>query len=472
MAPFALVLGMLIVWTFGYMVVAVLIHEDDRARTGGVSLAIGTGWFVGAFLVTLWMRVLSLVHVPFGAVSIGAPILLLAIALAWLHRKHWSARSWPWRSMFVRTELPQWQRVAWGVLLAWLVLRFGLLLGEIVWRPLYPWDAWTQWSTKARVWFELKRMAPFVDASQWLAATNADVYFDAAPHYPGTVPLLQVLSATLLGEWNDALINLPWWITGVAFAFAMYGILTAIGFGALPALVGTWLVVSLPILDVHVALAGYADLAMCTYLTLAALFALRAVQSRRIGDIVLAATLFAACAVIKNPGKVWLVTLLPGLIAAAWPRYAARIAGISLGAALGLMLLLAQTEPVILGYRLHLEFDMPWSALAEAYFAFGNWHLLWYGCVAIAILGWRQLLSPAVAPYTLFVAAGLLFLMFGFAFTNARLWVEDQSTVNRATLHLAPLAIVWMLVAFRAWSQARDARTPEAAVTPAPASAA
>ena len=67
------------------------------------------------------------------------------------------------------------------------------------------------------------------------------------------------------------------------------------------------------------------------------------------------------------------------------------------------------------------------------------------------LLGWRQLLSPSVAPYTMVVAGGLLFLFFGFAFTNASAWVEDQSTVNRATLHLAPLVVVWIFVCMRAW---------------------
>ena len=78
---------------------------------------------------------------------------------------------------------------------AWLALRFVLLLVEATLRPLYPWDAWTQWATKARVWYALKSMAPFVGASEWLAAPTGSLYFDAAPHYPATVPLTQVWSA-------------------------------------------------------------------------------------------------------------------------------------------------------------------------------------------------------------------------------------------------------------------------------------
>ena len=158
----------------------------------------------------------------------------------------------------------------WLALFAWLALRLLLLLMEVVQRPLYPWDAWTQWSTKARVFYELRTIVPFVGASQWFASSGG-VYFDAAPHYPATVPLTQVWSATLLGAWNDSLINLPWWLTAVAFGLTLYGFLRLQRMSTLFALTGAWLALSLPMFDTHVALAGYADLAMSTYFTLTVL---------------------------------------------------------------------------------------------------------------------------------------------------------------------------------------------------------
>ncbi len=51
---------------------------------------------------------------------------------------------------------------------------------------------------------------PFVTASEWLNGTVPNGYIDAAPHYPGTVPLIQVWAALLIGRWDDALVNLPW----------------------------------------------------------------------------------------------------------------------------------------------------------------------------------------------------------------------------------------------------------------------
>ena len=272
MGALILVLGWAMTWGFGIALLATIASGNPRdPAPGDPAWTIGGGWFVGAFLLTLWMRVLALLHVPFGIASIGLPLAAATALLAWRVK---ILHAFPWHRGVASPAgrgHAGWQRALWLFLLAWLAIRFALLLNENVWRPLFPWDAWMQWSTKARVWFELRTMVPFVFDFEWLRAGGANGYFDAAPHYPATVPLLQVWSATLLGEWNDALVNLPWWLTGLAFAFSIYGYLAREGFEPILALVGTWLVVSLPIFEVHIALAGYADLAMSTYLTLAAL---------------------------------------------------------------------------------------------------------------------------------------------------------------------------------------------------------
>lgn len=449
-----LVVGFAVPWLLGVAVLAVPARRAAAVEgDGAMAWTVGCGWFAGFLLLTLWMRLLSAVGIPFGIASIGGPLALGALAL---FAVAWRARRGPawapaWRTLSGE-GLATWERVAWFALLAWLAVRFGLLLSEVLARPIFPWDAWAQWATKAQAWFAMKSMVPFLPAAEWLQSTANDVYFDSGPHYPGTVPLTQAWAALLLGRWDDRLVNLPWWLTGVAFGLALFGWLRRQGFTPLFALTGTWLAVSLPILDVHIALAGYSDLAMATFFTLATVALLQWLAGRRPADLLAAALLIAGCVLVKNPGKVWVVMLVPAVLVALLPRHAKRILGVGIGIALAVLLVLARSEPVILGYRLHLDYDLPWNALADAYLLFGNWHLLLYGAIAMAIVGGRQLLAPGIAPLTMVVASGFLFLMFGFAFTNASLWVEDQSTVNRATLHLAPLLVLWMLLVFRRWA--------------------
>jgi len=91
----------------------------------------------------------------------------------------------------------------------------------------------------------------------------------------------------------------------------------------------------------------------------------------------------------------------------------------------------------------------------------GSWNLLWYGAIAAALLAWRDLASPALAPLTMIVVAGAVLLFFVFAFPAARVWAADQTTLNRATLHFAPLLAVFSALAFRAfalrWAKTRSA---------------
>jgi len=467
-------IGWLLAWALGVAVLLALRARPASLRDAGeLAYVIGCGFLVGQFLLTLEMRLLALAGIAFGRAAIGGPIAGATAVALWLALRRYGGSLVDDGRAAVRAlaarDLPRWQRLLWFGVLGWLAIRFGLLLLEVLRRPLYPWDAWTQWATKARVWYELRDLVPFTSATEWLATPNGGAYLDAAPHYPATIPLTQVWSAIALGRWDDALINLQWWLTGVAFAFALYGLLREARFGRLGAIIGTWLVLSMPIVDAHVALAGYADLAMATYFTLTAFAWLRFVRTRRSGDLALALLLASACVLVKNPGKLWLAMLVPGIVAAWIPRRGLRFAAACFGVAAIAALVLTRSGVTLLGYHLQLDFDMPWDGLARAYFAYANWHLLFYAAIAVAALGWRQLLSRDLAPLTLVVAAGFAFLLFGFAFTNARAWVEDQSTVNRATLHLAPLIAVWMLMTFRAWARSQTRAAPGGAAAEAAA---
>ena len=165
----------------------------------------------------------------------------------------------------------------------------------------------------------------------------------------------------------------------------------------------------------------------------------------------------------------WALTLLPAVVYTMAGKYGLRIVLAGFVVVLVVLGVLAQSEPVILGYRLHLDFAPDWTALGQSFFLLDNWHLLWYGVITVLVLGRRQLLAPGIAPLTLVVVAGALFLLLVFGFTNARGWVADQTTINRAVLHLAPLAALWALMVFGAWSRASGAATAGTAPTAAQA---
>jgi hypothetical protein len=459
--------GLLLPWLVGISALLVLrSHRRSLMAPGEVAWLAGAGYLAGAIALTLWMRALSLAGVRFGVLQIALPLLVVSAAFACIAWRRFgqdliAAPAAAARALVASPSLGGVWRVIWWIAIAWISLRFALLALEVASRPLYPWDAWIQWATKARVWYELGRIEPFARAEQWFAA-DGSVYFDASPEYPPTMPLLQVWSCLLLGRWDDSLMNWPWWHIGVGLTLLVYGSLRQLELDARSALAGALIVASLPLANVHVALAGYADLPMAAYYTCAALALLRWSVSRDARDAGLSLLMAIACTQIKNPGVAWALTLLPGAAIALSPRHSPKIIGISFAAILLALGVLMQTQPTFFNYRLHLDFDLAWRALAESYFVYGNWNLLWYGALVAAILARQRLLAPPLAALTAIVGAGLFFLFVVFGFTDARAWVTDQTTVNRATLHLAPLIAVFTVLAFRAfaaqWAEARSGR--------------
>jgi hypothetical protein len=355
------------------------------------------------------------------------------------------------------------QRVLWIALIALLLVHFALMAAEVAWRPLYPWNAWVQWATKARVWYELGHIVPFVRADAWLAGAEG-AYFDAAPNDPGTVPLLQVWTCVALARWDDSAMNWPWLAMLAALVAAVYGALRGEGVAPLLALAGAYLLASLPLVDVHVALAGYADLPMCAVFALAAVAFYRWTRRRDMRDAVIALFLAGACPLIGASGWIWAATLIPGVAIALLPRRGARIVGIGFALAALTLLVLARTEPAILGYRLHLNFEPAWAQLVKSYYLMGNWNLLWYAVIALIAFGWRRLSEPPLLPLTAVTAAGLFLLFFVFAFTEAAVWLPDLSVANRATLHIVPLLVFLGMLTWHSMTLASSETTPSPAV--------
>jgi hypothetical protein len=467
----SLAFGLALPWLLGIALLLALdwprssVDFGDGGRAAGsAALRLGYGYFIGALALTFWMRLLSAADVGFGRVSIGAPVLVAVVALLVWARRHNRISVATIREATLALApppLPRWQQWAWMLLLAWLALRFASIAAEIMWRPLYPWDAWLQWATKARVWYELGHIAPFVRADLWLSGASG-AYFDASPNQPATVPLLQVWSCVALGRWDDSAMNWPWLCMFLALTLAVYGSLRSAGLSLLSALIGAYLVASLPLLDTHAALAGYADLMLAGVYTCAALALHRWVLRRDARDAALALLLALACPLVAISGTVWALTLVPGVVVALFPRRGLKLAALGFGAAALVVLVFARSEPALLGYSLHLDYHPPWQSLVEAYLFFGNWHLLWYAVIALTIVGARHLARPPLAPLAMVVAWGLGVLFIAFAFTGATS-VVGFGTANRATLQLAPLLACLCVLLWRELTTRGVTPTPLAA---------
>ncbi|AHE98546.1 hypothetical protein [Thioalkalivibrio paradoxus] len=444
-----------------------------RRRTAGrIPAVLGYGFLLGWTFLVLILLGLDAAgisqSVTVAVVLLGAAAALGLLLRRWvdLSPKFDSRGATGWAALSVSG------RVAAGLLLALVAVRLGTLLPEVVWRPLYPWDAWMNWAPKARAWFEHGWLVPFVSRDDWMAGgADAGFYTMMNWDHPPAVPLIHLWSALMLGHWDDGLINLPWWFLLVAMALALYGQARGAGASPLLALLGVYLLVSIPLVASHVALAGYGDLWIGGLMLLAgmSLHSWGRDGNARQGLLLLACA--AALPLFKSPGLVWALILvavalvarlrvLPFLIAAALAVTGLGLLVVTVGVDVELPRVgrvALGPDGVVLPYMWSRDIQVypVWDVVAGHLFVWGTWHMLWYA-TAIALLAgiWLGIRDRGVRALWLVTILGLLFLFVVFFLTGKHRDAVDGTTLNRALLHLAPVAVALILSLFH---QPRDA---------------
>jgi hypothetical protein len=425
-----------------------------RAEQRALVLAAGYGYLLGALATSLAMRALDAIGARWTLPLVALQLVALAVVACSLARLRSLA---PLRERWLASRgrvaaLSRPQRLVFFACLALVVVRlFGLGL-ELAWRPLLPWDAWAQWATKARVWYEYGRIAPFVDPAKWLESGSAMQFVDAHPEYPATVPLLQVWTALCLGRWDESLMNMPWLAILSALGLAFYGQLRRIGSGMVQAMLFSYLLLSIPFIDLHVAVAGYVDIFIAAAYGMAAMALWQWVRTRGRPDALLAVLCALACIAFKKEGVVWALTLLPPVLVAIDRRVGLGVVAL-LGVAMLAYLLLGPVELHVLGYTLRTEFSNVWRPLFEHFFEMDNWHLLWYLAPVLIALRWRELFSVSVAPMTVTMLGAFAFVFIVFFYSSAAFGVADETLVNRLPLHMVPALAFYLAFLWRQASQ-------------------
>jgi len=407
------------------------------------ALVWGNGALVGLLALPVLMRVQDAagagLNFP-GPATICA--LLIAVALIFCFTRGTRVASTaPARALHRASSS---ERLLWYFLLALVLLRVVTLSMEVYWRPLFPWDAAMHWATKARVWFEHGSMEPFVDNRTWLVAGGAGVFTDRHPDYPATIPLLQVWMNLALGKWNESIMNMPWPVCLAGLGAAFYGQLRHARVRPVVAGAFTYLLLSMPLVNTHVALAGYADLFLgATYC--AALMALHNwIHERQWWQAILVLAFAVFCPLIKNEGFIWAATLIPAVAVAFLRRREAAKFYLLLGLMAILLLLLLPQDLVIAGFtpkQLAPSFNPDaLRGVITSMWLHDNWHLFGYMLLVLLPLGiltpgaiTRKFLGISVA-----LGSAVAALLFLFLLTGYSLGAVNLAAVGRLTIQLTP----------------------------------
>jgi len=447
MEALRMTLALVLPWAAGS---AAALAVAPRRDAIGVTVALGYGYFLGMLATVIGVLTVDAVthSVSFEHAALAPAILLAVSAAAGVWRLPRAAKPEP------KSKLSGGQRFLFWALLAWIGLRAVSLGIEVAVNPLYVWDAWAAWAPKARVWFEAGALTPFVDSSTWVHQRPLTAYTLESYAYPPGVPIIQLWMALAHGQWDESFINLPWLAAWAALGLAVYGQLRAWGTSALAALVLVYLLLTLPLLDTHTAWAGIADLWVAALFGLAAIAALRWARERDRGQAALALALGAGIVMIKLPGLVWALTLVPAMVVALAPR-----SWLAAGAAAGALAVVATVALVVvfpdlapldrLSEQLSATATEPrwkaFGAFGNNMFVLANWHLLWYALPAVMLLAlprlWRSRVHVAA---TVLLAEAAVFLVGIYVFTERAEWALDYTQLNRAVMHTSVFVVFYL----------------------------
>lgn len=458
MTVISILLGLLAPMAVGLVLTRLILIQ--RAR---LSLVVGAGGLLGLIGAAAFMLAWGTLGLPFLAMPmLGIWCAALVGSLVWARRCQVSFRDEVTSSFRDVWQEPLWQRLILLALLIAIATHVVLVGIEVVYRPLYPFDATTAWATKAKVWAYAGELTPFVSKAEWLADTSGMLFTDHRPDYPIVTPLLQLWMAVLAGGWHLSLVNLPWFGCFAVLLLLFYGGARDLGLNRLAAAGGTYLVASMPLINTHVALAGYADLFMCSVFLSCVVFMMRWIETRDIRDLSFLLLFAVVGPLVKNEGLFWSFSLLPGLIVGVLP---ARIAWtlILIGVALAAgVLALFPGDLSVAGHSLNqlgLAYrpDAVWPVL-QSLFSMGSWHLTYYVVLMTAVFFWqlnvsvRRALLPLVS--VLITAHCLLLVLF--LFTGYAQGAIFFTAVNRINMAIVPATMLITVAILFFWQGGRN----------------
>lgn len=458
-----LLFAWLLAWAAG---VAVYGAFDTRRGPGWWASAAGHGLVFGMLLAGAMadafarddtVHALRHAALPLALIALGAGTLAV-----WRHR-----RIGVTLDVVAVSRLEKWKVILLATGALSVVYRGWLALREILLRPTFPWDAWDAWAVKSKTWFLLGHYVPFVSATSWISSAAGADYTGPAWSYPAALAWLQIWFASAAGGWIEPLVNLPWIALWVGLLLAHYGQWRALGLSTLRAAAFAYALASLPLITVHVALAGYADLWIATLFGFAVLAWLRWLVQRDASQLALAAACVLLMPWLKLEGAVWMLLSIVVAIACAMPRRTRHIVIAALAIlAVAVVSIGHITLPlyglgwVSIGWHsievpvigtLAIAFHA--KALGGAFasmFLQPSWHLLWWLVPVVVVWRWREFrASRPLRCLAALLAICFGFLAFLFLFTDAAQWAESYTAINRLVMHLVPAVITLMALLLR-----------------------
>jgi len=257
----------------GFFIIAVILRDENKTPLGE---RIGLSFPLGAGILTLQMFILGILRVPLTLFNTAIPLFIeLAVLATWIWYGKIMLIPRPAPGLFAEFTSPQnhWvKKCASAILLLWIGAKIGSVFMETGLRPIYSWDAWTNWSAAAKVFYNAHGLLLDAPAQDFFG--KSVVYRIIV--YPLHNHLIQVWMSLWLGKFDDVLIKFynPIYFLSMAICFYYIALREIKRILALTLLV---IILSAPMFSYH-SIEANSDLMLGVYLFLASASFLKAMR--------------------------------------------------------------------------------------------------------------------------------------------------------------------------------------------------
>lgn len=458
---------LLLPWLVG---VIWMLWLDSFARSQGVlswPKVLGYGFFLGALILGFSLQVSY--HYVENAPAIATAVLLVVAAVPGAFLIWREQRAGRMRLRLAAREPGSSYWLA-GLLMSAIFLHLILAGLDVFSRQVFPWDALSTWLYRAKVWFLVGEIVPMQSATDWLAAGAQSGYTISAHEYPLTVSLIHMWPALTTGFWDDSLALMPTFFAGVAVALALYGQARQVGASIPLALLLAYLFLSIPLVDAHLALGGYADMWLAGFAGLGFIALVRwGINRQDWMELLLGIAMLVAAVFIKREGGVWLamglVLIVLWIVPWRWLLLTVVLLMLLWFGGLHTMELPFAGKLGFENGTLYVPFVGKYSlamqntgdAFIRNLFQYTTWNLLFVYLLLVLLLMLRpsDLEKRVLLPFLLLVIM-VIGSIFGLS-PEAR-WAADNTAVNRLIMQVTPALLFSLLLVWQGRAQALAAR--------------
>ena len=289
-----------------------------RYQTLTPTLKLGSALIIGAVIISHALKVLAWLGTTLwvGSVLIVATGFLLLLLKSNKYLEVKPLGSSLSRGLLLPHAIPEKKPIDYIAIffLALIAIHFILTLTANFTQSFFPWDAFTTWIYRSKLWVLNDEVLHLSGAGDWFASSGESGYALHASSYPETASLYPAFVSSLSGSWNPIIAAVPWSVIFIAICLTAHGIFKSSGLNNRQAIIGTYLLASLPLLNIHAALAGYADLWIVALSGNGLCLLLIWHLIKKPEYLSMGIILLLAGTQIKHEGWVWLVTGLTFLI--------------------------------------------------------------------------------------------------------------------------------------------------------------